>query len=34
MAVSNVLKIRRKELDYTLLDTAKKVGVSEATVQR
>lgn len=34
MAVSNVLKIRRKELDYTLLDIAKKVGVSEATVQR
>lgn len=34
MGVSQVLKIRRKELNYTLLDIAKKIGVSEATVQR
>lgn len=34
MGVSHILKDRRKELNYTLLDIAKKVGVSEATVQR
>ncbi|WP_368234184.1 LexA family protein [Anaerotruncus rubiinfantis] len=34
MALSDILKNRRKALGYTLLDIAKKVGVSEATVQR
>ncbi|MCI7301480.1 helix-turn-helix domain-containing protein [Ihubacter massiliensis] len=34
MSVSKTLRHRRKELDYTLLDIAKMVGVSEATVQR
>lgn len=34
MNLSSVLKKRRKELNLTLLDIAKKVGVSEATVQR
>lgn len=34
MSVSKVLKRKRKELGYTLLDIANKVGVSEATVQR
>lgn len=34
MSISTVLKERRKKLNYTLLDIANKVGVSEATVQR
>lgn len=32
--LSNVLKKKRKELGLTLLDIAKYVGVTEATVQR
>lgn len=32
--LSNVLRSRRKELGYTLLQIAEAVGVSEATVQR
>lgn len=34
MTLSYVLKTRRKELGLTLLDIAKMVGVTEATVQR
>lgn len=34
MAISDILKSRRKALGYTLLDVAKKMNVSEATVQR
>jgi transcriptional regulator with XRE-family HTH domain len=34
MGIAENLKKRRDELDLTLLDVAKKVGVSEATVQR
>lgn len=34
MSISTVLKERRKQLNYTLLDIANKMGVSEATVQR
>lgn len=34
MDISTIIKKRRAELDLTLLDIAKKVGVSEATVQR
>ena len=34
MQLSDVLKTRRAELGYTLLDIAKKMGVAEATVQR
>lgn len=34
MAISDVLKKRRSELGYTLLEIANKMGVSEATVQR
>lgn len=34
MAISDVLKKRRAELGYTLLEIATKMGVSEATVQR
>lgn len=34
MAISDVLKARRSELGFTLLEIAKKMGVSEATVQR
>lgn len=34
MSISKVLKQRRKELDLTLAEIGKRVGVSEATVQR
>lgn len=34
MSLSDVLKKRRAELGYTLLEIADKMGVSEATVQR
>lgn len=34
MGIPESIKKRRKELDFTLLDIAKKIGVSEATVQR
>lgn len=34
MSISKVLKQRRKELDLTLAEVGKRVGVSEATVQR
>jgi transcriptional regulator with XRE-family HTH domain len=34
MSMSDIIKKRRDELDLTLLDIAKKMGVSEATVQR
>ncbi|MBR2867832.1 MAG: helix-turn-helix domain-containing protein [Clostridia bacterium] len=34
MSLSDVLKRRRSELGYTLLEIADKMGVSEATVQR
>ncbi|MDD2954939.1 MAG: helix-turn-helix transcriptional regulator [Oscillospiraceae bacterium] len=34
MSISTRIKSRRKALGLTLLDVAKKVGVSEATVQR
>ena len=34
MSLSDVLKKRRSELGYTLLEIADKMGVSEATVQR
>lgn len=34
MGMPEIIKKRRDELDLTLLDIAKKVGVSEATVQR
>jgi HTH-type transcriptional regulator, cell division transcriptional repressor len=34
MSMSDIIKKRRDELDLTLLDIAKKAGVSEATVQR
>lgn len=34
MSLSKVLKLRRSELGYTLLEIANKMGVSEATVQR
>lgn len=34
MLLSEVLKQRRAELGYTLLDVANKMGVAEATVQR
>jgi len=34
MSLSDVLKKRRAELGYTLLEIAEKMGVSEATVQR
>lgn len=34
MELSEILKARRKELGLTLLEIAKRVGVSEATVQR
>ncbi len=34
MSLSEVLKKRRSELGYTLLEIADKMGVSEATVQR
>lgn len=34
MSISTVLKQRRKELNLTLAEIAKQVGVSEATVQR
>lgn len=34
MDVSEIIEKRREELDLTLLDIAKKVGVSEATIQR
>jgi transcriptional regulator with XRE-family HTH domain len=34
MEIKNILKQRRLELGLTLLDVAKKVGVSEATVSR
>lgn len=34
MILANVLKQRRSELGYTLLEIANKMGVSEATVQR
>lgn len=34
MSLSSVLKNRRKELNMTLLEVAKRVGVSEGTVQR
>ena len=34
MGLSEILKMKRKELGYTLLDIAIKMGVSEATVQR
>lgn len=34
MSISQVLKQRRKQLGYTLLDIAKMMNVSEATVQR
>jgi HTH-type transcriptional regulator, cell division transcriptional repressor len=34
MGMSDIIKKRRDELNLTLLDIAKKVGISEATVQR
>lgn len=34
MSIQNTLKNRRKELNLTLNDVAKRVGVTEATVQR
>lgn len=34
MGMPEIIKKRRDELDLTLLDIAKKIGVSEATVQR
>ena len=34
MSLSEVLRKRRSELGYTLLEIADKMGVSEATVQR
>jgi transcriptional regulator with XRE-family HTH domain len=34
MGMPEIIKKRRDELNLTLLDIAKKVGVSEATVQR
>lgn len=34
VAISETIRKRRDELDLTLLDIAKKVGVSEATIQR
>jgi transcriptional regulator with XRE-family HTH domain len=34
MGIPESIKKRRKDLDFTLLDIAKKIGVSEATVQR
>lgn len=34
MGMPEIMKKRRDELDLTLLDIAKKIGVSEATVQR
>lgn len=34
MNLGDVIKKRRKELGYTLLDIANKMGVSEGTVQR
>lgn len=34
MDISSLIRTRRKELDMTLLDVAKIVGVSEGTVQR
>lgn len=34
MSVSHKLKARRKELGLTMLEVAKKIGVSEATVSR
>jgi len=34
MSLAKVLKSRRSELGYTLLEIADKMGVSEATVQR
>ena len=34
MEISETIRRRREELDLTLLDIAKKVGVSEATIQR
>ena len=32
MLLSEVLKKRREEMGYTLLDVAKRMGVAEATV--
>ncbi len=34
MSIASLIRVRRKSLGLTLLDVAKKVGVSEATVQR
>ena len=34
MSMSDIIQKRRDELNLTLLDIAKKVGISEATVQR
>ena len=34
MSLSQILKSRRTRLGYTLLDVAKRMGVTEATVQR
>ena len=34
MSMSDIIQKRRDELNLTLLDIAKKVGVSEATIQR
>ena len=34
MSIASLIRVGRKSLGLTLLDVAKKVGVSEATVQR
>ena len=34
MGIAETIRKRREELDITLLDIAKKVGMSEATIQR
>lgn len=34
MSVGSILKRKRKECGFTLLEVAKRVGVSEATMQR